>query len=61
MTYAFNLKGSKSNKETLILFSCYFIDENKKFVYSTGEKVNPKNWDFKNRFIYKNGNNKPKI
>lgn len=60
MTYTFNLKEPKLNKETLILFSCYFKNENKKFVYSTGEKVNPKNWDFQNRFIFTSGKNKPK-
>jgi integrase len=60
MTYTFNLKEPKSNKDTLILFSCYFKNENKKFVYSTGEKVHPQNWDFENRFIYTSGKNKPK-
>jgi hypothetical protein len=44
MKYTFNLKEPKSDKETLILFSCYFKNENKKFVFSTGEKIIPENW-----------------
>ena len=49
ITNTFFLKQPKSSNETLILFSCYFKYEEKKFVYSTGEKINPINWDFKNR------------
>ena len=45
----FFLKHPKSSDETLILFSCYFKYEEKKFVYSTGERIKPVNWDFKNR------------
>ena len=55
MTSTFFLKQPKSNKETLILFSCYFKYENKKFVYSTGEKINPINWDFENRIPISKG------
>src|SRR5690606_13487474 len=29
-----------------ILFQCYFKHENKQFKYSTGEKINPKHWNF---------------
>ena len=61
MKYTFNLKEPKSESETLVLFSCYFKDESKKFVYSTGEKVVPKNWDFENRFIFTAGKNKSKF
>lgn len=61
MKYTFNLKEPKSENETLILFSCYFKEENKKFVYSAGEKITPKNWDFENRFLYTNGKNKSKF
>ncbi len=61
MKYTFNLKEPKSENETLILFSCYFKEENKKFVYSTGEKIVPKNWDFENRFVFTNGKNKSKF
>ena len=58
MKYTFKLKEPNSDKETLILFSCFFKDENKKFIYSTGEKINPKNWDAPNKFPFLNGKNK---
>ena len=58
MTSTFYLKNPNSNKESLILFSCYFKYEGKKFVYSTGEKINPKNWDFKNKQPNQKGKNK---
>lgn len=61
MKYTFNLKEPKSLNETLILFSCYFKEENKKFVYSTGEKIPPQNWDFENRFVFTAGKNKSKF
>lgn len=61
MKYTFNLKEPKSESETLILFSCYFKEENRKFVYSTGEKVIPSNWDFENRFVFNSGKNKSKF
>lgn len=49
MTHTFYLKKPKSDKETLILFACSFKEEQKKFVYSTGEVINPKDWDQKNK------------
>ncbi|WP_457609926.1 tyrosine-type recombinase/integrase [Lutibacter sp.] len=49
MRYTFNLKKPKGDKVTLIYFSSYFKSEGKKFVYSTGETINPKDWDFQNR------------
>ena len=49
MRYTFNLKNPKSDKESLIYFSAFFKNEGKKFVYSTGEKVHPSEWDFKLR------------
>lgn len=58
MKYTFKLKEPKADKETLILFSCFFKDENKKFIYSTGEKIHPKNWDAANKFPFLNGKNK---
>ncbi|WP_433832566.1 tyrosine-type recombinase/integrase [Flavobacterium anhuiense] len=61
MKYTFNLKEPKSDKETLILFSCYFKNENRKFVFSTGEKILPENWDFENRFPFVNGKKKSKF
>lgn len=49
MKGTFNLRKPKDLKETLILFSAYFKNEGKKFVYSTGEKIHPNDWDFENR------------
>jgi site-specific recombinase XerD len=46
MKHTFYLKEPKSKKESLILFSCYFKEEVKKFVYSTGEKIKPFEWNF---------------
>ena len=45
----FYLRKPNENKETLILFSAYFKNESKKFVYSTGETIHPSEWDSKNR------------
>lgn len=55
MKYTFNLRKPKSDQETLILFSCYFNDEKKKFVYSTKKAILPKHWDFENKCPYKKG------
>ena len=41
LSSTFFLKHPKGNKESLILFSCYFKFEERKFVYSTGEKIKP--------------------
>jgi len=49
MTHTFYLKKPKSEKDSLILFSCSFKLEQKKFVYSTGENINPKDWDQKSK------------
>lgn len=49
MKFTFNLKEPNKDGNTLILFSAYFRNEGRKFVYSTGETVNPKEWDFENR------------
>ena len=46
MNYTFQLKESKSKDSTLIYFVVYFKEENKKFKYSTGEKIKPDEWDF---------------
>ena len=45
----FFLRKPKGNKETLILFSSYFKNEGKKFVYSTGETIHPSEWDKKSK------------
>ena len=60
MKYTFKLKEPNSNKETLILFTSSFREENKKFVYSTGEKIHPSNFDFQNKFPFASGKNKAK-
>ena len=49
MNYTFKLKEPNSDKETLIYFRSYFGNENKNFIYSTGEKIKPSEWDFDNR------------
>ena len=49
MRSTFNLKEPNRDKESLILFSAYFKDEGRKFVYSTGEVIHPNDWDFENR------------
>ncbi|WP_010178218.1 tyrosine-type recombinase/integrase [Aquimarina agarilytica] len=58
MTSTFFLKQPKSDKETLIIFSCYFKKERKKFLYSVGEKINPKNWSQENKLPILKGKNK---
>ncbi|MFB0924563.1 MAG: phage integrase SAM-like domain-containing protein, partial [Vicingaceae bacterium] len=49
MNYSFKLKEPKSDKETLIYFTAFFKNEGKSFIYSTGEKIYPNDWDFKNK------------
>lgn len=49
MKHTFYLRKPKGEKETLILFSCYFKNEQKQFVYSTRESIQPNYWDFENR------------
>ncbi len=53
-------KGRTSNRETLILFRCNFKNEGKRFIYSTGERIAPKSWDFKNRQPLLHGPNRSK-
>lgn len=48
MRSTFNLKDPKKDALTSIRFIAYFKNENKKFVYSTGESIHPDDWDFKN-------------
>ncbi len=61
MKYTFKLKEPNADKDTLILFSCFFKKENKKFIYSTGENIHPKNWDVKTKFPILNGKDKSKF
>ena len=49
MKSSFHLKNPKGEKESLIYFSAYFKNESKKLIYSTGETITPKEWNFKNR------------
>ena len=49
MKSSFHLKSPKGDKESLIYFSAYFKNESKKLIYSTGETITPKEWNFKNR------------
>ena len=58
MTSTFYLKEPKSKKESLIYFSCYFKEEGKKFVYSTGERILPLNWNQESRAPNLKGKNK---
>lgn len=60
MKYTFYLKEPKSERETLILFSCYFKNENRKFVYSTGETIKPQQWDKVSR-LPRSGKDKAKF
>lgn len=49
MNYTFKLKEPNADKDTLIYFRSFFNAENKNFIYSTGEKIRPLEWDFANR------------
>lgn len=49
MRSTFNLKDSNKDGLTSIRFIAFFKEENKKFVYATGESINPSDWDFENR------------
>lgn len=49
MNHSFVLNERNKDGETTILFSVYFKTEGRKFVYSTGEKIHPDEWDFENR------------
>lgn len=49
MNYTFKLKQPSGTKESLIYFRSFFNNENKNFIYSTGEKIKPSEWDFEGR------------
>lgn len=57
MKQTFYLRKPKDEKETLILFSCYFKDEKKQFVYSTRKSIHPNHWDFENNKPRNKGRN----
>lgn len=48
MNFSFRLKEPKSETETLIYFRSYFGGEKREFIYSTGERIKPSEWDFDN-------------
>lgn len=49
MRSTFNLKKPNKDNLSLILFSAYFKEEDRKLVYSTGELITPEEWDVNNR------------
>lgn len=49
MNYTFKLKQPNGTKESLIYFRSFFNNENKNFIYSTGEKIKPSEWNFEGR------------
>ncbi len=49
MKYTFNLKKPNKAGQSLILFSAYFKNEGRKFVYSTGEFLSPIEWNYELR------------
>ncbi len=46
MNFTFRLKEPSGDNETLIYFRTYFGNEKREFIYSTGEKIKPSEWDF---------------
>lgn len=48
MNFTYRLKEPKSDKNTLIYFRTYFAKEKREFIYSTGEKIKPDEWNFDN-------------
>ena len=42
----FYLKEPNGDKDTIIIIQYYISDEKKIFKYSTGEVINPIDWDF---------------
>lgn len=61
MKHTFYLDKVKSEKKTLILFSCYFKLEKKKFVYSTGESILPIHWNSETNSPKLKGTKKDKL
>jgi len=57
MKQTFYLRKPKGIKPTLILFSCFFKNEEKQFVYSTRVSIIPDQWDFKNNRPKNKGKN----
>lgn len=57
MRHTFFLRKPRGEKETIILFSCYFKEEQKQFVYSTRKSILPTHWDFENKKPINKGKN----
>jgi len=51
--YTFNLKDKHAKNNTLIYLRARIKSEGKYLKYSTGEKINPKNWDPENQWPIK--------
>lgn len=51
--FTFNLKSPKSDRPTLIYLRASIKNEHRYLKYSTGEKINPKDWDFEAQFPIK--------
>jgi integrase len=49
MRCTLNLKDKSKKGRTLIYLIAYFKSEGRKFVFSTGETIDPDEWDFENR------------
>ncbi len=49
MRCTLNLKEKNKKSNTSIRLIAFFKNEGKKLVYSTGETIHPKEWDFENR------------
>ena len=49
MKSTLNLKKPNNDGLSLIYLKAYFKNEGCKFVYSTGEKITPKDWDYVNK------------
>lgn len=51
-------KVVEKDKPTTIYFTCFFKNEQKQFIYSTGEKVSFNQWNVKDKFIELKSQNK---
>ncbi|MEQ3664748.1 tyrosine-type recombinase/integrase [Olleya sp.] len=49
MNCTFNLKTPNDSGLSLIYLKAYFKNEGRRFVYSTGEHISPKDWDYDNK------------
>ncbi|WP_339848272.1 tyrosine-type recombinase/integrase [uncultured Dokdonia sp.] len=54
MKSSFKIKKPNSSEPTLIYFQSFFKDEGKSFIYSTGQRIHPQDWDLKYKRPIKN-------